>query len=373
MIRLEKVNKVYDGGFHALKDINLTFEKGKINVLIGPSGCGKTTTMKLLNRLTDFTDGSITINGRNIRDFSPVELRRQMGYVIQNIGLFPHMNIYDNVAAVPKLLKWDRKRIHKRVIELLEMVNLDPKTYSRRYPSELSGGQQQRIGVIRALAAEPDTILMDEPFSALDPISREQLQDELVRLQEDIQKTIVFVTHDMDEAIKIADQIILMKDGRVVQQGSPEELMTNPADEFVEEFIGSKRLNNGFSIPTVEKLMTKSVPSITTEATVSSAIDIMMDHQLKALPVVNENDQYAGMISLFTALHRIDQPLGEVIQSTTTLFPKMDGKKAFAAFTDSDISLLPVLSKSKQLVGVLDKDHLAKEVYTLLEQKCGDI
>src|SRR5699024_7221079 len=183
VIKLTKVNKVYDDGFHALKDIDLTFEEGQINVLIGPSGCGKTTTMKLLNRLIDYTGGEITINGKDLKEFDPIELRRQMGYVIQNVGLFPHMNIFKNVATVPKLLKWDKAQIEKRVNELLEMVNLNPEQYAMRYPAELSGGQQQRVGVVRALAAEPSTILMDEPFSALDPISREQLQDELIYLQ----------------------------------------------------------------------------------------------------------------------------------------------------------------------------------------------
>ena len=252
MIQLKNINKIYDDGFHALQNIDLTFEEGKINVLIGPSGCGKTTTMKMLNRLTDYTDGQILIDGKDIKQIDPIQLRRQMGYVIQNVGLFPHMNIYDNVATVPKLLKWDKARIKKRVDELLTMVNLDPETYRDRYPSELSGGQQQRIGVIRALAAEPSTILMDEPFSALDPISREQLQDELIRLQKDINKTIIFVTHDMDEAIKIADQMILMKDGHVVQKGSPQDLLTNPANEFVKEFIGSRRLERCQNIAAIK-------------------------------------------------------------------------------------------------------------------------
>lgn len=372
MIRLEKVNKTYEGGVHALKDINLTFEQGKINVLIGPSGCGKTTTMKLLNRLTEHTSGTITLNGQNIQELSPVQLRRKMGYVIQNIGLFPHMTIFENVAAVPKLLKWDKKRIYNRVIELLEMVNLDPDMYKDRYPSELSGGQQQRIGVIRALAAEPETILMDEPFSALDPISREQLQDELVRLQEDIQKTIVFVTHDMDEALKIADQIILMKDGHVVQNGTPEELISNPADEFVEDFIGSKRINNGFDLPAVSKLMSNDFTSITTEATVADAIDVMMKHQLEALPVVNNEEKFVGMLHLFTALQKVDDSIEDIVQSTTTLFPKMDGKKAYEAFSNSNFSSLPVLSKSKELIGMLDKDLLVRDMYDILDQKSGD-
>lgn len=240
MISLQNVNMTYENGFHALKDINLNLEEGKIHVLIGPSGCGKTTTMKMINRLIDCTSGEIIIDGKSINEFNPVQLRRKIGYVIQHVGLFPHLNIYENVATVPKLLKWDKDKIKKRVKELLEMVNLDPDTYMYGSPKNLSGGQQQRIGVIRALAAEPSIILMDEPFSALDPISRRQLQDELVNLQKTIKKTIIFVTHDMQEAIKIADQIVLMQDGEIVQIGTPDEIVTNPANEFVSEFISEE-------------------------------------------------------------------------------------------------------------------------------------
>ena len=197
MITLKNVQKQYDDGFQALKDINITCDDGEITVLIGPSGCGKTTTLRLLNRLINPTNGSVLIDGQDISEINPVQLRRSIGYVIQHIGLFPHMTIAANIAVVPKLLKWDKQRIEERVDELLQLVGLDPETYRSRYPSELSGGQQQRIGVARALAAEPSIILMDEPFSALDPISREQLQDELVRLQKEIKKSIVFVTHDV--------------------------------------------------------------------------------------------------------------------------------------------------------------------------------
>ena len=302
MIQLKRINKVYDDGFQALKGIDLTFEEGKINVLIGPSGCGKTTTMKLLNRLTDFTDGEIMIDGKNIKEMNPIELRRQMGYVIQNIGLFPHMTIFDNVATVPKLLKWDKKRIKKRVDQLLEMVNLDPETYRDRYPSELSGGQQQRIGVIRALAAEPSTILMDEPFSALDPISREQLQDELIRLQTEINKTIIFVTHDMDEAIKIADQIILMKDGQVVQKGTPQEILSNPANDFVREFIGEERLGN--FLPSISDFMKEDYPSISMNQSVDEAIEMMANNEMVEIPVVDEKGIYKGIISLYQAIEK---------------------------------------------------------------------
>lgn len=241
MIRFHQVSKTIND-IPIIKGINIHVQEGELFVIIGPSGCGKTTAMKMINRLINPTSGIIEVNGEDISKKDPVKLRRDIGYVIQQIALFPHMTIAQNVALVPKLKKTPTNDIQKRVNELLEMVGLDPESYKKRYPSELSGGQQQRVGVIRAMAAEPPIILMDEPFSALDPISREQLQDEFVRLQQTIKKTIVFVTHDMDEALKIADRICLMKEGRVVQIDTPINLLQHPADEFVVEFIGSNRL-----------------------------------------------------------------------------------------------------------------------------------
>ena len=243
MIRFERVTKKFPDGTEALKDISLTIPTGKLTVIIGPSGCGKTTLMKMINRLEVPTSGDILIDENTIKDRNEVELRRSIGYVIQRIGLFPHMTIAKNVALVPNLKGWSAERTQSRVNELMNMVGLDPETYINRFPLELSGGQQQRVGVVRALAGDPNIVLMDEPFSALDPISREQLQDELKNLQQQIQKTIVFVTHDMDEALKIADHIIVMRAGEVEQIGTPEELIHDPASDFVRQFIGQERIN----------------------------------------------------------------------------------------------------------------------------------
>ncbi|MDB5055133.1 MAG: glycine/betaine transporter ATP-binding protein [Bacilli bacterium] len=241
MIAFKGVSKVYHNA-QIINKLDLSISDGELFVLIGPSGCGKTTTMKMINRLIEPSSGTIEINGEDISKQDPVQLRRNIGYVIQQIGLFPHMTIGQNVALVPKLKKMKDKSCDSKVDELLAMVGLDPKIFKNRYPSELSGGQQQRVGVIRALAADPPIILMDEPFSALDPISREQLQDEFVRLQKTIKKTIVFVTHDMDEALKIADRICLMQGGEIVQLGTPVEILQKPANNFVVDFIGPKRL-----------------------------------------------------------------------------------------------------------------------------------
>lgn len=243
MIRFENVTKRFPDGTEALKDISLVLPTHELTAIIGPSGCGKTTLMKMINKLEKPTGGSIYIDEKPINDLDEVQLRRSIGYVIQRIGLFPHMTISDNIALVPKLLEWSKEKKEQRVRELLELVGLDPEVYMERYPLELSGGQQQRVGVVRALAGDPNIVLMDEPFSALDPISREQLQDELRNLQQTINKTIVFVTHDMDEALKIADTIIVMRAGQVEQIGTPQQLIDQPANEFVRSFIGVERIN----------------------------------------------------------------------------------------------------------------------------------
>ena len=239
MIRLEHLSKSFPGQDEpAVEDLSMDIYEGEIVVLVGPSGCGKTTTMKMINRIIEPSGGRIFLQGEDVTTVNADNLRRRMGYVIQQIGLFPHMTIADNIATVPRMLGWDKQRVSDRIDELLETVGID-KSYRSRYPKELSGGQRQRIGVARAMAADPPVLLMDEPFGAIDPITRERLQDEFLRLQEDIQKTIVFVTHDIDEAIKMGDRIALLRDrSEIAQYDTPENILTSPADEFVEDFIG---------------------------------------------------------------------------------------------------------------------------------------
>ncbi|MCC2536616.1 MULTISPECIES: ABC transporter ATP-binding protein [Bacillus cereus group] len=240
MIQFNQVSKSYEDGTKAVDSLHLEIKKGEFFVLIGPSGCGKTTTMKMINRLIETTEGSILIDGKDIQEYNINELRWDIGYVLQQIALFPHMTIAENVAVVPEMRKWSKEKIKARVDELLQMVGLDPDVYRDRMPDELSGGQKQRVGVVRALAANPKIVLMDEPFSALDPLSREQLQKDIVQLQKKIQKTIVFVTHDMQEALSLGDRICIMKEGKIVQLDTPEEIIHNPKNEFVEEFIGNR-------------------------------------------------------------------------------------------------------------------------------------
>lgn len=241
-VEFKQVSKNYGSGY-VLQNFDLIIQSGKIVTIIGPSGCGKTTLLKMINRLIEPEDGTVLVEGKNVSGLDPVELRRDIGYVIQQIGLFPHMTIEQNISIVPRLKGEKKKELLARTEELLQLIGLSPEQFRSRYPHELSGGQQQRIGVARALAANPSIILMDEPFSALDPISRIQLQKELINLNERVKKTIVFVTHDIDEALKIADQIVLLKDGQIIQTGSPAELLDKPANDFVREFLGVERFN----------------------------------------------------------------------------------------------------------------------------------
>ncbi|MEA2412508.1 MAG: osmoprotectant transport system ATP-binding protein [Thermoleophilaceae bacterium] len=242
-LELRNISKTYPGqDSAAVEELSLTVPAGEICVLVGPSGCGKTTLMRMINRMIEPSNGEILLDGRSVGEISPHRLRREIGYAIQQVGLFPHLKIKDNVAIVPKLLGWDRKRISERVDELLQLVQLDPHETRDRYPSQLSGGQQQRVGVARALAADPPLMLMDEPFGAIDPINRERLQNEFLRLQNEIRKTIVFVTHDIDEAIKMGDKIAVLKRGGVLAQyATPAELLSFPADDFVKDFVGADR------------------------------------------------------------------------------------------------------------------------------------
>ncbi len=239
-VEFKNVVKQFKGaGYPSLDHINLIIEEGELVTILGTSGCGKTTLIKMINRIYEPTSGEILLFGKNIEEQNITKLRQQIGYVIQQIGLFPHMTIYNNIATVPKILKWDKEKIHKRVIELLQLVNLDPDEFKDRYPSQLSGGQQQRIGLIRALAADPDIMLLDEPFGAIDAINRVKLQNELIKIHEQSKKTFIFVTHDINEAFKLGTKVLIMDQGKIVQYDTPEAIQINPANDFVRELIES--------------------------------------------------------------------------------------------------------------------------------------
>jgi osmoprotectant transport system ATP-binding protein len=298
MIRFEKVTKMY-GDVQTLTDINFDVQKGEILSLIGPSGCGKTTTLRMINRLIELSSGKIFIEGQDISKIDPVELRRGIGYVIQQVGLLPHLTIGKNIGLVPKLKGWKEDQYDKRIDELLEMVGLEPQVFRNRYPAELSGGQQQRVGVIRALAAEPPIVLMDEPFSALDPISRDQLQDDIARIQKEIHKTIVFVTHDMDEAIKISDRIAIMNHGRIVQLGTPKSILDQPVNEFVKDFIGEKRINNKKQSQNMVSLEEVLIPFgyISPHNSIADAWSLARNEEFEVLMIVDQNERMLGIIT----------------------------------------------------------------------------
>ncbi|MFC4735732.1 ABC transporter ATP-binding protein [Bacillus daqingensis] len=297
MIEFNQVSKSFPDGTQAVSGSSFTVEKGEFFVLIGPSGCGKTTTMKMINRLIDATDGTISINGSDIRSKNIHKLRWEIGYVLQQIALFPHMTIAENIAIVPELKSWSKDTISSRIDDLLHMVGLDPETYRDRMPAELSGGQQQRIGVVRALAGDPDILLMDEPFSALDPISRSQLQQDIAKLQQEIQKTIVFVTHDMEEALQLGDRIAVMREGKIVQIASPGELIANPADEFVSSFIGKKTSPWDMALEAITAKPGGAGPSISNQKTVREAFQLMRSKQASSL-TLDQLDQHVTLEQL---------------------------------------------------------------------------
>ena len=316
MIEFKEVSKTYPGTNTSVVN-GLSFEilEGEVCVLVGPSGCGKTTTMRMVNRLIEPTDGEILIDGEPNTSMSGTQLRRKIGYAIQQIGLFPHRTIAENIATVPGLLGWNKGRIKERVDELLELVGLDPNDYRNRYPAELSGGQQQRVGVARAMAADPPIMLMDEPFGAVDPITRERLQDEFVRIQQNIKKTIVFVTHDIDEAIKMGDKIAILKQGGVLAQyDTPENILSNPNSEFVSSFVGADRVLKRLSLTRVGDLPLEpangeaaGLPRISGQLTVKDALSELLGSGRSSAVV--EKDGKKGLLTL-DAIETLTRPEG---------------------------------------------------------------
>ncbi|HEY6894298.1 MAG TPA: ABC transporter ATP-binding protein [Rhodanobacteraceae bacterium] len=304
MIEIEHLTKRFAGSpAAAVEDLSLSIGGGEICVLIGPSGCGKTTTMRMINRMIEPDSGRIRISGRDVTHGDPVELRRSVGYVIQQVGLFPHMTIAENVATVPKLLNWHSARIARRVDELLAQVDMDPARYRDRFPRELSGGQKQRVGVARALAADPPVMLMDEPFGALDPITRASLQDEFLRLLYELKKTIVFVTHDVDEALKMGTRIAILRSGRVVQYDRPEAILAHPADAFVEAFVGRDRALKRLALLTVAEHAVPGIgpseaPQIAAGADLRDALSLLLAQNGDIANVVDASGAVGRIITL---------------------------------------------------------------------------
>ncbi len=313
MIRLEQLTKQFPGQAKpAVESLDMEIAAGEIVVLVGPSGCGKTTTMRLINRLIEPSSGRIFLQGDDVTKVNPDKLRRRIGYVIQQVGLFPHQTIADNIATVPRMLGWDEKRIKARIDELLDLVGLDPAVYRSRYPKNLSGGQRQRAGVARALSADPPVMLMDEPFGAIDPITRDRLQNEFLRLQETIRKTIIFVTHDIDEAIKMGDRIAILREGsKIAQYDTPERILSGPADDFVADFIGSGASLKRLSLSRVRDVVLSDWPTAPVDSTREQVAAALRASDKGAVLLLDEHRRPARWIS-GRELQRVDGPLASM-------------------------------------------------------------
>lgn len=361
MIQFEHVNKSY-GKSPILKDLTFTIPDGQFVVLIGPSGCGKTTTLKTINRLIEPDSGTILIDGQDIHSQDKVTLRRHIGYVIQQIGLFPNMTVAQNICVVPKLLKYDKSKCDAIVQDLLKMVGMEQ--YANKYPSELSGGQQQRIGVLRALAASPPIVLMDEPFSALDPMTREVLQDEVKNIQQKLGKTIVFVSHDMGEALKLADTIIFMSEGQIVQMASPEEMLEHPANDLVRNFLG-KHTPESSAPSKVEHFMRTNLQTVKRDRGVLECAERMARGSVDTLLVTDEDGHYVGTVSIGDIRHwgrelNSIEPL--VRQTARTARVGDEAKESFDYLLDSGASYVVVLNADDTIAGIVTKTSVARSV-----------
>ena len=361
MIQFEHVNKSY-GKTPILKDLTFTIPDGQFVVLIGPSGCGKTTTMKMINRLLEPDSGTILIDGQDIHSQDKVTLRRHIGYVIQQIGLFPNMTVAQNICVVPKLLKYDKAKCDEIVQDLLKMVGME--AYADKYPSELSGGQQQRIGVLRALAASPPIVLMDEPFSALDPMTREILQDEVKNIQQKLGKTIVFVSHDMGEALKLADIIIFMEAGQIVQMASPEEMLEHPANDLVRNFLG-KHTPETSAPSKVEHFMRTNILTVKRDRGVLECAERMARGSVDTLLVTDEEKRYLGTVSIGDIRHwgrelTSIEPL--IRQTARTARVGDEAKESFDYLLDSGANYVVVLNADDTIAGIVTKTSVARSV-----------
>ena len=364
-LELRNVSKIYPGQeTAAVEELSLTVPAGEICVLVGPSGCGKTTLMRMINRMIEPSGGDILLDGRSVRDRSPHQLRREIGYAIQQVGLFPHLKIKDNIAIVPKLLGWDRERIRARVDELLELVQLDPHDTRDRYPSQLSGGQQQRVGVARALAADPPLMLMDEPFGAIDPINRERLQNEFLRLQSEIRKTIVFVTHDIDEAIKMGDKIAVLKRGGVLAQyATPAELLSYPADDFVKDFVGADRALKRLALQRVRDIdLWKPAIARVGEST-SEVRAKIADADLEIPLLVDDAGKPLGWLS-DRALQgeRVERQLRSPAEPVVELDDIL--RDALSDLLEAETQYAPVVDSRGQVAGLLSIEVISHVLHT---------
>lgn len=366
MIELDKLTKVFEtekGTVLAADHISMKVPSGEICILLGPSGCGKTTTLKMINRIIRPTSGRVFIEGEDTSGMQTEDLRRGIGYVIQQIGLFPNMTIEENITAVPRLLGWDRKRYLERAREMMDVIAMDPSLYLNRYPNELSGGQQQRIGVARALAADPPVMLMDEPFGAIDPINRAVIQDEFLKMQQQLKKTILFVSHDIDEAIKMGDRIAIFRSGQLVQYSEPDDLLAAPKNDFVESFLGDDRALKRLNLVKVGDIISGDMATVKPGDSLEKALSLMDEYGYQwSILLVNENNEPIGMVPRSTA--RVTrgycrdhyQPVPAMINIADTL------RKATSLMFAEDTTWLPCIDDSGQVCGQITQRAMTRHL-----------
>ncbi len=374
MIRLDNLTKVFDtpnGPITAADHINMEVPEGEICVLLGPSGCGKTTTLKMVNRIVPATSGRVFIGDKDTSDYDTVTLRRQIGYVIQQIGLFPNMTVEENIAVVPKLLGWDADRIKKRAQKMLEMVALDPAIFLKRFPKELSGGQQQRVGVARALAADPPVMLMDEPFGAIDPINREVIQDQFLKMQETLGKTILFVSHDIDEAVKMGDKVAIFRDGKLEQFASPDDVLAHPGNNFIADFVGGDRTLKRLRLVRVGEAMDAVAPTVKAQDALDKAKSLMDQHALESLVLVGSNGRPAGVVYESVAGDRRGICGEHHSGLKTTVNVAEDLRTAVSLMFTHDVTWLACVDGDGKYQGVVTQrgiTHLLGQTYRDLEE-----
>ncbi|MFJ4695097.1 betaine/proline/choline family ABC transporter ATP-binding protein [Streptomyces sp. NPDC088766] len=368
-IELENLTKRYPGGAGpAVDNVNMEIKAGEIVVFVGPSGCGKSTTLKMINRLIEPSGGRIRIGGEDVTDIDPVKLRRKVGYAIQASGLFPHMTVAQNIALVPRMTGWPQGRVRDRVEEMLDLVGLDPGEFRHRYPRQLSGGQQQRVGVARALAADPPVLLMDEPFGAVDPITRDHLQDELIRLQHELHKTIVFVTHDFDEAIKLGDRIAVLRErSHIAQFDTPEAILTNPADDFVSGFVGAGAALKRLNLTRVRDVEITGCPTVTVDDPLQTVFNRIRSNGTNEILLLDERGRpykwlrRGDLMRAKGSLARAGTPVTDTVTRDATL------RDALEAVLTDNTGRVAVTGRRGEYTGVVDMETLMKSVHELLE------
>lgn len=372
MIKFEKVRKTYSDGTEAIKGISFEVEKGEFCILLGPSGCGKTTTMKMINCLVPISEGKIYINGQDNTKIDENELRRGIGYAIQQIGLFPHMTVKENIQTVPILREWPREKMEKRIKELMYLIGLDPSIYLNKYPAELSGGEMQRIGVARGLGADPPILLMDEPFGAIDPINRGKLQDEFLKIQAKIKKTIIFVTHDIDEAIKMGDKIVLMKEGEIVDYNTPTNLLYRPKNEFVRNFVGTDRALKGLQLMRVKEIMDSSPKTVRADEEITKAKGYMEQEKIRWLIVVDDNHTFIGWLGRADLDNKKGKEIRDImIPPTVSATAETPLNEALSLMLSSAVGNLAIVDDKNKLEGLVNFNSIRSVLEKIYNSREG--